>query len=209
MKEKNGLLQKIVGAVGIALCVVFVPLLLINVTLIVKSYTNPNEVPDFLGYKPFIVLSGSMEPAIQTGDLVFIHKTETEKLRVGDVICYLDSGAAVTHRIIAVTDGEDGLPRYITKGDANDAEDHLSVAADQIQGIWKGGRISGLGNALLFMQTTTGMLLFIVLPLLLFFIWDIGIRYHSDKKEAVSRAELEAELSALKAEKENGKTAEQ
>ena len=35
MKEKNGLLQKIVGAVGIALCVVFVPLLLINVTLIV------------------------------------------------------------------------------------------------------------------------------------------------------------------------------
>lgn len=84
------------------------------------------------------------------------------------MICYLDSGAAVTHRIIAVTDGEDGLPRYITKGDANDAEDHLSVAADQIQGIWKGGRISGLGNALLFMQTTTGMLLFIVLPLLLF-----------------------------------------
>ena len=209
MKEKSSLLQKIVGAVGIVLCVVFVPLLLINVTLIVKSYTNPNEVPDFLGYKPFIVLSGSMEPAIQTGDLVFIHKTETEKLRVGDVICYLDSGAAVPHRIIAVTDGEDGLPRYITKGDANDAEDHLSVAADQIQGIWKGGRISGLGNALLFMQTTTGMLLFSVLPLRLFFIWDIGIRYHSDKKEAVSRAELEAELSALKAEKENGKTAEQ
>ena len=54
------MLQKIVGAVGIVLCVVFIPLLLINVTLIVKSYTNPNDVPDFMGYKPFIVLSGSM-----------------------------------------------------------------------------------------------------------------------------------------------------
>ena len=72
MKEKNGLLQKIVGAVGIALCVVFVPLLLINVTLIVKSYTSPDKVPDFLGYKPFIVLSGSMEPSIMTGDMVFV-----------------------------------------------------------------------------------------------------------------------------------------
>jgi len=197
------------GIIGGLLCLLFIPVIVINLVLIINSYINPEELPGVLGIKPAIVLSGSMEPAIQTGDLVFIHKTETEKLRVGDVICYLDSGAAVTHRIIAVTDGEDGLPRYIAKGDANDAEDHLSVAADQIQGIWKGGRISGLGNALLFMQTTTGMLLFIVLPLLLFFIWDIGIRYHSDKKEAVSRAELEAELSALKAEKENGKTAEQ
>ena len=99
MKEKNGLLQKIVGAVGIALCVVFVPLLLINVTLIVKSYTSPDKVPDFLGYKPFIVLSGSMEPSIMTGDMVFVKETDPDSLKVGDVIAYKSGSAVVTHRI--------------------------------------------------------------------------------------------------------------
>ena len=98
MKEKNGLLQKIVGAVGIALCVVFVPLLLINVTLIVKSYTSPDKVPDFFGYKPFIVLSGSMEPSIMTGDMVFVKETDPDSLKVGDVIAYKSGSAVVTHR---------------------------------------------------------------------------------------------------------------
>ena len=114
MKEKNGLLQKIVGAVGIALCVVFVPLLLINVTLIVKSYTSPDKVPDFFGYKPFIVLSGSMEPSIMTGDMVFVKETDPDSLKVGDVIAYKSGSAVVTHRIVEVK-SENGETRYVTQ----------------------------------------------------------------------------------------------
>ena len=60
MKEKGALLQKIITVFSILLCVVFIPLLLVNVTLIAKSYIHPDQVPDFMGYKPFIVLSGSM-----------------------------------------------------------------------------------------------------------------------------------------------------
>ena len=141
MKQKRKK-RSLSGITGGLLCLLFLPVIILNLLLIADSYINPEALPGVLGIKPAIVLSGSMEPVIRAGDLIFIHSTETEKLREGDVICYLDSGAAVTHRIIAISTGEDGLLRYQTKGDANDAQDRISVTADQIQGTWKGGRIA-------------------------------------------------------------------
>lgn len=199
MKEKRSLLQKIVGAVGIVLCVVFVPLLLINVTLIVKSYTNPNEVPDFLGYKPFIVLSGSMEPNIMTGDMVFVKETDPDSLKVGDVIAYKSGSAVVTHRIVDVT-AENGETRYITQGDANNAPDQTSVKPADVEGIYQ-RRVAGAGNLAMFMQTTTGMILFVVCPLVLFVLWDVLRRHLESRKEVSRTKELEMELERLRAEK--------
>ena len=140
---------------------------------------------------------------IRVGDMIFIHNTDTALLKEGDVICYLSSGKAITHRIAGVTAGEEGEVRYVTRGDANNTEDRLPVTADQIQGIWKGGRIGGLGSMILFMQTTTGMILFIICPLLLFLLWDIWRRRRADQEEASHTAQLEAELAALKAERES------
>ena len=199
MKEKNGLLQKIVGAVGIALCVVFVPLLLINVTLIVKSYTSPDKVPDFLGYKPFIVLSGSMEPSIMTGDMVFVKETDPDSLKVGDVIAYKSGSAVVTHRIVEVK-SENGETRYVTQGDANNAADQGMVKPADVEGIYQ-RRIAGAGNLAMFMQTTTGMILFVVCPLVLFVLWDVIRRQLESRKEVSRTKELELELERLRAEK--------
>ena len=199
MKEKNGLLQKIVGAVGIALCVVFVPLLLINVTLIVKSYTSPDKVPDFLGYKPFIVLSGSMEPSIMTGDLVFVKETDPDSLKVGDVIAYKSGSAVVTHRIVEVK-SENGETRYVTQGDANNAADQGLVKPADVEGIYQ-RRVAGAGNLAMFMQTTTGMILFVVCPLVLFVLWDVIRRQLESRKEVSRTKELEMELERLRAEK--------
>lgn len=199
MKEKNGLLQKIVGAVGIALCVVFVPLLLINVTLIVKSYTSPDKVPDFLGYKPFIVLSGSMEPSIMTGDMVFVKETDPDSLKVGDVIAYKSGSAVVTHRIVEVK-SENGETRYVTQGDANNAADQGLVKPADVEGIYQ-RRIAGAGNLAMFMQTTTGMILFVVCPLVLFVLWDVIRRQLESRKEMSRTKELEMELERLRAEK--------
>lgn len=58
------------GIIGGLLCLLFIPVIVINLVLIINSYINPEELPGVLGIKPAIVLSGSMEPAIQTGDLV-------------------------------------------------------------------------------------------------------------------------------------------
>ena len=199
MKEKNGLLQKIVGAVGIALCVVFVPLLLINVTLIVKSYTSPDKVPDFLGYKPFIVLSGSMEPSIMTGDMVFVKETDPDSLKVGDVIAYKSGSAVVTHRIVEVK-SENGETRYVTQGDANNAADQGLVKPADVEGIYQ-RRVAGAGNLAMFMQTTTRMILFVVCPLVLFVLWDVIRRQLESRKEVSRTKELEMELERLRAEK--------
>ena len=199
MKEKNGLLQKIVGAVGIALCVVFVPLLLINVTLIVKSYTSPDKVPDFLGYKPFIVLSGSMEPSIMTGDMVFVKETDPDSLKVGDVIAYKSGSAVVTHRLVEVK-SEHGETRYVTQGDANNAADQGMVKPADVEGIYQ-RRVAGAGNLAMFMQTTTGMILFVVCPLVLFVLWDVIRRQLESRKEVSRTKELEMELERLRAEK--------
>lgn len=199
MKGKVNWLQRITTVIGVVLCVVFIPLLLINVTLIVKSYTNPNQVPDFMGYKPFIVLSGSMEPEIMTGDMVLVRNTDAGNLQKGDVIAFKSGEAVVTHRIIDVTT-ENGEVRYQTQGDANDSPDQTMVRPVDVEGIYR-SRIPGMGNAAMFMQTTTGMIIFVVCPLLLFIIWDI-IRRRLQGSREVSRArELELELERLKAEK--------
>lgn len=196
------------GIVGGILCVIFIPLILINLILIAGSYIHPDELPGIFGIKPAVVLSGSMEPEIRTGDLIFIRNTDISSLKEGDVICYLSSGKAVTHRIESITAGEDGKARYITRGDANNAQDRLPVEADQIQGIWNGARIGGLGNFILFMQTPIGMVLFILCPLLLFILWDVWRRRRMDKAEASRTAALEAELAALKSGREEKTEAE-
>lgn len=86
-------------------------------------------VPRFFGYTPYIVLSGSMEPVIHTGSLVYITELEDEP-DSGDIVAYdAGDGMAVVHRIIGVSD-----LGYVTKGDANEAEDMKAVRPSQLVG---------------------------------------------------------------------------
>lgn len=195
------------SVLGAVLCVLFIPVILVNVALIVGSYANPDKLPGVFGIKPAVVLSGSMDPAIQAGDLILVRDCDPAALSEGDVVCYLSSGKAVTHRIVDVTAGEDGQTRFVTQGDANNVADRLAVSPDQVQGLWDGARVPGLGNAILFMQTPAGMILFVVCPLALFFVWDVWRRRRLDKAEAARAAQLEAELAALKQEQAVARTA--
>lgn len=70
-----------------------------------------------LQIKPAVVISGSMEPAIHTGSIVFIDEKKKEP-DVGDIIAFEKGGVFITHRIAEKT--ADG---YITKGDANKTAD--------------------------------------------------------------------------------------
>ena len=200
-RDRKSSVRSVMGGI---LCVIFIPVIFINLTLIISTYTKPGEMPGVFGIKPVIVLSGSMEPVIQTGDMIFLHSTDPARLQTGDVICYLDSGQAITHRIVAVREGEDGQVRYITQGDGNNTADRKAVRADQVQGIWRGGKITGLGNGIMFMQSTTGMILFMICPLCLFILWDIWRRRELDRKEAKHRADLEAELYSYRAREKMG-----
>lgn len=75
-----------------------------------------------------VVLSGSMEPALGTGGIVFTDKTKTEP-EIGEIITYRLSDTLVTHRVVGKQEGS-----YVTKGDANPGEDAQPVDPGQILG---------------------------------------------------------------------------
>src|SRR5581483_1855789 len=75
-----------------------------------------------LGYKTLAVPTGSMRPAILPGSMVLVHRVPDSTLKVGDVITYtspLNMHKTITHRIVKVTELDNKVPEFITKGDAN------------------------------------------------------------------------------------------
>jgi len=189
--------SKAIKCAGIAVCGLLVLVLVVNVTIIVKSYIYPDRVPDFLGYKPFIVLSGSMEPAIQAGDLIITKVIEAEKVAEGDIIAFqAEKNTIVTHRVTDVRT-EEGLS-FLTKGDANTGADAKAVGVGELEGIYL-CRLAGVGNFAMFLQTPLGMLLFVITPLCLFILYDVVSRNRRSRAERSRAAELEAELAALRA----------
>ena len=167
--------------------------------LIINGFTNKTDMPDVFGYKPMIVLSGSMSPTFEAGDMILIKNVkDPSALQKGDITCYLISGKATTHRIIQVAQ-KDGQTAYVTKGDFNNVEDRLAVMPNQIQGTYTGIRIPHLGDFLMFVQTTQGILMFIGVPFILYVLYDVFKRRKDASKKT---AQLEAELAKLKAEKE-------
>lgn len=90
-----------------------------------------------VGLKPFVVLSGSMEPTYHVGSLIYVKSVDYKTLQVGDPITYmLSQDTVVTHRIIEVLvdEEEPNTIRYFTQGDANEAPDGTSVHYKNIIG---------------------------------------------------------------------------
>ena len=87
-KEKSSLGHKILTGIGIILCVILIPILVINCTLIIKSYTNKDQVPSISGIFPMIILTDSMYPEFESGDLIICNTAVPEEIKVGDVICF-------------------------------------------------------------------------------------------------------------------------
>lgn len=99
--------------------------------------------------KPLIVISGSMEPAIMTGDLLIDTANDPADLRVGEVASLTSAvtGRIVTHRVVEVHETGSGTWEVTMKGDRNDvADSEPYVVADE---VWQPAlRLPGLGTAL-------------------------------------------------------------
>ena len=164
---KRALVLNIIGAV---LCILMLPIVVANLTMAIQAVINPDVPPNFLGYTPMIVESGSMSPAFDANDLVVVKTvSDPEELETGTVICYLTGHSLVTHRIVGVEYAEDQSVMYVTQGDANNAADSLRVKPEQIIGSYV-THYDNLGGFALFMQTPFGMLLCVVLPIVVLFI---------------------------------------
>ena len=199
-KKKNTAVHKVLTGVGIVLCVILIPILVINCILIVKSFTS-EEVPSVAGTLPLIVLTDSMYPQIQSGDLIICHTAEPEEVEENDVIAFFDpagnGSTIVTHRVIEVTE-LNGKIAWRTKGDNNNTEDRLLVTADKLVAVYEGTRLAGFGNVALFRQTTPGLIVCVVCPILLLVGYDMIRRRLYEKNHQQDTDELMAELEELR-----------
>ncbi len=134
-KRKN-IEIKLKRIVDILVYIIFIPILLYNIILIIKAIENPKETPSFLGIKTYVIVSGSMEPNIQIGDIVVVKsiKNKEEAIKVGDVISFRKGHSVITHRITNIEKDENGILRIATKGDNNNTEDSERILINNIEG---------------------------------------------------------------------------
>lgn len=192
------ILSLLPSIIGIVLCAILLPILIINCILIIKGIVNKDEVPTIGGYAPLIVLTESMDPEIKSGDLIFVKVVETKDIEIGMYISFYDpdssKNSVVTHAVInKYTDSTTGIVYFETQGVNNDLADRLPVPAENVIGVFV-KRIAGLGTVAMFMQSTLGLILFVVIPLAGFITYDVIRR----KKKDQDIDKLKAELEALK-----------
>ena len=113
----------------------------------------------------YVVVSGSMEPTIGTGDVAIVTKVPPRTIAVGDVITYRsasDPDVLTTHRVVGVERTATGLV-FLTKGDANEDVDPRPVAASRVVGTVT-LVIPLLGHVVVFAQRPIGVVLLLIVP---------------------------------------------
>ena len=138
---------------------------------------DSKSVANLAGFTPLSVMSESMAPTFNAGDLIIIKQCDTKKLEVGDIITFHtiinNEYALNTHRIESIQESN-GLRSYVTKGDNNAMADTHIISDGDIVGKYQ-FRLPKIGHVMNFLSGSTGFLIVIVLPMLLFFIYQI---YH-------------------------------
>ena len=167
----------------------FVIFSLLMTVLALAAQSNADGVPT-LGGKCFLsVASDSMSPTFDKGDLLIsdmLSDEEKTSLQVGEVITFysdLDGNGTTelnSHRIVSINYNENGeVDSYVTKGDnekTNMIEDKTPVPWQFVIAKWDAeSKIANVGGFLSFLQTPKGFLITIVLPLIVFFLYELYV----------------------------------
>jgi len=171
---KNNKIKKILC---IPIFILLFSLLLYNIVLITGAIINPDKTPSFFGIKTYVIVSGSMQPEINIGDMVVVKEVNDTELNVGDIISYRNGQSVVTHRIHQIN-YVNGKKEYITKGDYNNTQDSIIITIDSIEGkVIK--TFKGIGHISLFLQSKYS----IIIITIIFFIYLLSRKNKSDNIE--------------------------
>lgn len=121
----------------------------------------PLAVPKVMGYQSFNVISGSMEPEISIGSIVYVKPVAFEEIAIGDIIAFESGASVVTHRVQSVNQ-ESRL--FTTKGDANNTEDFTPVAYVNVIGKVQ-AHFPFLGNVAAWLSETIGKIVAVIILL--------------------------------------------
>lgn len=216
--------KKLSKILNIVVTVLIVCVLVISAFVLVVSLTSKSEnggVPNIFGKAPISVLTDSMvgddELSFNAGDLLICDVVPDDGSRmdssykVGDVVTFsydIDGNGYVeyiTHRIYKVN--EDGS--YFTKGDNNDTYDQSKnnnivfseISSSDIVATYHGAKIPGLGSVIGYLQTSMGFFLCVLLPMIIFFLYEavrvvINIIAYN-KEKAIEKAQAIIDSSVL------------
>lgn len=202
------------GVVNVLAWVVLIFAFLITI-LVFTSESNGGQA-NLLGIMPMSVQTDSMSPTFKSGDMIIVKQTDLYDLKVDDVITFytiIDSNRVKnSHRIVEIKE-EDGVRSFITRGDNNSIDDEIPVYASDIIGRWTGFKLGGGGKALDFLRSKTGFFVCIVIPMALFFIFElykfIAVLIETKKENApqideeeIKKKAIEEYLAKERAEKE-------
>ena len=194
MENNKG--KSILGVISDILLIIIIVIAIAITVMTFTSKSSDMGIGNVLGYTPFTIQTDSMAPTFKSGDLIISKEVKNvNELKIGDVITYStvltdDTGRSIrgnnTHRISDIEYNNDGtISAFVTKGDAIDTEDNVYVLPDEViakqvnSGIDENGeymeglKIASFGSALNFLQSRTGFMICIIIPLALFFIWQI------------------------------------
>lgn len=216
----------IIGTVLLAvLCVILIPLLAVNITLIVKGALYPDELTDVFNIAPVAIdntyMEGENEGCFNEGALVFIKTFDTDEerqaVKQGDVVAFRwleDDGSVnfTVYRILVVTrDEETGLITSVSVRADNVPEGEgtapIPVEIGDVVGILNGS-IDHLGAFAMFLMQPLGVLLFVGVPVVIYVVVDIiRITIHNRKVRKAESDELrdkDEEIARLRALVEGG-----
>lgn len=216
----------IIGTVLLAvLCVILIPLLAVNITLIVKGALYPDELTDVFNIAPVAIdntyMEGENEGCFNEGALVFIKTFDTDEERQaveqGDVVAFRwleDDGSVnfTVYRILGVTrDEETGLITSVSVRADNVPEGEgtapIPVEIGDVVGILN-GNVDHLGAFAMFLMQPLGVLLFVGVPVVIYVVVDIiRITIHNRKVRKAESDELrdkDEEIARLRALVEGG-----
>ena len=150
--------------------ILHIPIITVIVLLVIymgyMKYVKHENNISILGFRQYIVATGSMEPKYNVGDLIIIRESPEEEIKIGDIINYISENGTdtITHRVTDIIE-KDGQTYYQTKGDNNNTEDPELVKYRQVKGklVFK---ISKLGTIITNLLTGTGIAILFVVILL-------------------------------------------
>lgn len=149
------------------LTAVLVVVLVATVALAISARRSADGLQTVLGYKVLSVLSGSMEPAIKTGDVIIVEPLKSDQeIAEGDVITFRAPDSPdmlITHRVVGIVSVNGEPAAYVTKGDNNDSIDLTPVQRSQVVGIQR-WRIPYYGYLSNFMRRPLGIILCVIAP---------------------------------------------
>ena len=181
------------------IAIIIIPIIIIGISLTIQGF-NKKKLPSIFNIVPLVVTTESMEPKINGGDLIFVKKIDNaDEININDIISFWDPtnvNNIVTHKVIDKYI-EEGKIYFKTEGINNDSPDDTDVSEDLLIGRYV-NKLPFVGNISMFVQSTEGLIICLLIPLVVILSIDYFYRVKKDKLKDKKIKELEEEIEILK-----------